>query len=481
MHHFASWANVVQTFCPVTRQPPFSCTAFVFSEARSEPDSGSEKPWHQISSPDRIGSRKRSFCSSAPVGDHDRAAHHQAEDVRRPRRLRPRQLLAEDRLLDQRRPAAAVLLRPRDPGPARGVELALPLALELELRLIATLRRGARVVVGEPAAELVAERLLFGGQGEVHRAARTLSLRTNMVPGVQGERFEATTADGRKLEAIVAGPEDGDVVLMHHGTPGSAHGLWPAHVEKASARGLRLVGYSRPGSGTSDRDPGRSVASCATDAASVADALDAERFFTTGGSGGGPHALACAALLPDRVIAAATIAGVAPVDAEGLDWLEGMGEENHEEFAAAKAGPDELEEFMNRWAPELRAAKGPDLLESLGDLVSPPDAAVLTGEYAEFAAAGFRHALSEGIWVWFDDDLAFVRNWGFDLGTIEVPVSIWQGRQDRFVPGTHGEWLAANVAGATGHLLDDHGHLSLALAHFGEILDELKSSAGIDG
>ena len=302
-----------------------------------------------------------------------------------------------------------------------------------------------------------------------------------MVRGVDTERFEVTTADGRRLEGTVGGPEDGTLALMHHGTPGSGYAIWPPHLEKAAERGIRLAAYSRPGSGASDRDPGRSVASCAADSIVIADHFGAEKFLTMGGSGGGPHSLACAALLPDRVLAAATIAGVAPLDAEGLDWLEGMGEENHEEFAAAKAGPEELEEFINKWAPELKAAEGPELLKSLGDLVFPPDAAVLSGEYAEFAAGSFRNALSNGIWVWFDDDLAFIREWGFDLGAIEVPVSIWQGRQDRFVPGTHGEWLAANVAGAKGHLLDDHGHLSLALAHFGEILDELKGSAGIGG
>ena len=300
------------------------------------------------------------------------------------------------------------------------------------------------------------------------------------MPRVEPERLQAKAADGRALEVVVAGPEDGTLVLMHHGTPGSAHAIWPAHVENATARGLRLAAYSRPGSGTSDRDPGRSVASCAADATAIADELGAERFFTAGGSGGGPHALACAALLSDRVLAAATIAGVAPIDAEGLDWLEGMGEENHEEFAAARSGPEALEAFISRWAPELRAAKGPELLESLGDLVSPPDAAVLSGEYAEFAAAGFRHALSEGIWVWFDDDLAFIRDWGFDLDAIEVPVAIWQGRQDRFVPAAHGEWLAANVTGTTGHVLEDHGHLSLALAHFGEVLDGLLAAAGLE-
>jgi pimeloyl-ACP methyl ester carboxylesterase len=177
------------------------------------------------------------------------------------------------------------------------------------------------------------------------------------------------------------------------------------------------------------------------------------------------------------VIAAATIASVAPFDAEGLDWSEGMGEENLEEFAAVQAGPEELEAFMERWASELRTITGEQVLESLGDLVSEPDAAVLTGEYADFAAASIRDALRPGIWGWFDDDVALLGDWGFDVSDIQVPVTLWHGREDRFVPLAHGAWLADHVGGAGAHLLDGHGHLSLALAHFPEILDEMLRSS----
>jgi pimeloyl-ACP methyl ester carboxylesterase len=287
------------------------------------------------------------------------------------------------------------------------------------------------------------------------------------------EAFTVTAADGRALETVVAGAEEGPLVVLHHGTPGSAHAIYPPHAEKAAARGIRLGLYGRPGYADSERAEGRTVGDCAADTAAVADALGAERFFTIGGSGGGPHALACAALLPERVAGAATIAGVAPTYAEDLDWLAGMGEENLEEFAAARAGPAELQSFIDRYAQELRSVTGEQVRKALGDLVSAPDAAVLTGEYAEFAAAGIRDSLRTGIWGWFDDDLALLGVWGFDLDAIATPVTIWQGREDRFVPPAHGEWLAANVAGARAHLLDGHGHLSLAIASFGDILDEL--------
>jgi pimeloyl-ACP methyl ester carboxylesterase len=287
------------------------------------------------------------------------------------------------------------------------------------------------------------------------------------------DSFEVSGPDGRKLEAIVEGPADGTLVVLHHGTPGSAHEIWPPHIDAAETRGLRLAAYSRPGGGGSERHAGRAVADCVADVTAVADALDSDRCYTLGGSGGGPHTLACAALLPERVIAAATIASVAPFDADGLDWSEGMGEENLEEFAAAQAGPRQLEDFMNNWATELRAITGDQVLASLGDLVSEPDAGVLTGEYADFSAASIRDSLRSGIWGWFDDDVALLGEWGFELDGMEVPVSLWHGSEDRFVPQAHGRWLAEHVDGANVHLLDNHGHLSLAVAHFGEILDDL--------
>lgn len=295
---------------------------------------------------------------------------------------------------------------------------------------------------------------------------------------METERFSTAVDGGRRLEVIAAGPADGSPVLVHHGTPGSAHGFWPAHVEAAAERGVRLVAYSRPGYAGSERNPGRRAADCAADAAAIADTIGAERFFTVGGSGGGPHALACAALLGDRVIAAATVAGVAPFHAEGLDWLEGMGEENQQEIGAAVEGPEKLEEFLAAWEPQLRQVRGPDLLEALGDLVSGADAAVLTGEYAEFAAGGMRNSISGGTWGWLDDDLAFIGDWGFDPASIAVPVTVWQGLDDRFVPAAHGRWLAAHVAGADARLLEGQGHLSLALGRYGEILDSLLAAEG---
>lgn len=290
--------------------------------------------------------------------------------------------------------------------------------------------------------------------------------------------FSLDVGGGRSLDARVAGPEDGVVLVSHHGTPSTGRPFRP-YVEASAERGLRLVTYTRPGYAASTRVPGRSVADCAADTARIADHLGADRFYTIGQSGGGPHALACAALLPERVISCATTAGVGPWGADGLDFLAGMADENVREFSAALAGADELCAYLERDAVSLRDATADDLAEALGGLVSPVDVAALTGEVAEHSMAMLHEAISTGIWGWFDDDVAFTRPWGFALADIRVPVTVWQGAQDRMVPFAHGEWLAANIPTAKARLLDDEGHLSLVVGSFPQILDDLMAVSGV--
>jgi pimeloyl-ACP methyl ester carboxylesterase len=266
--------------------------------------------------------------------------------------------------------------------------------------------------------------------------------------------------DGRTLEYAVDGPADGLPLVFHHGTPGAAV-LFPPRTEAAGRQGLRMVVYSRPGYAGSTARPGRSVSDVAADVAALMDGLGAHEFVTVGWSGGGPHALATAALLPDRCRAAATIAGVAPYAAEGLDWLAGMGQENLDEFGAAVAGEEPLTAYLKKEAPGLARVTGAEIATSLGDLVSDVDIRALTGAFADNMAESFRAAVSTGIAGWRDDDLAFVADWGFPLDSFRVPVAIWQGAQDRMVPFDHGRWLAAHVAGARVHLEPDEGHLSL--------------------
>jgi pimeloyl-ACP methyl ester carboxylesterase len=290
--------------------------------------------------------------------------------------------------------------------------------------------------------------------------------------------MELPLPDGRVVNVYVDGPEDGTPLISHHGTPGAGVPT-PSFVRAAAERGLRWVSYSRPGYGESTRAEGRTVADCVRDVAAIADHLGADRFFTSGGSGGGPHTLACAALLPDRVRGCAAIACPAPWGAEGLDWLAGQGPENLEEFAAVVEGPEALETYLQREAPGLSAAKEPqELIDALGTGLLPDvDRAAVTGEYATALIASMNRSVKNGIWGWFEDDMAFFRDWGFSLDAIEVPVALWQGKLDRMVPFAHGEWMAAHVAGARANLLDEHGHLSLAVASVPRILDDLLEHA----
>jgi pimeloyl-ACP methyl ester carboxylesterase len=288
------------------------------------------------------------------------------------------------------------------------------------------------------------------------------------------DRTTVRAADGRDLDVLRHGAPDAFPLVFPCGTP-NAPAEFPMLFDAVDARGWQLVAHARPGYAGSSRQAGRSVADAASDVAAILDAFGLERFVTLGWSGGGPHALACAALLPGRCQAAASLAGVAPYDAEGLDFLAGMGEENVDEFTRAAHGRAELEPMLESWGAAMATVSADQVSGMLGDLVDDVDARALTGDLAETMARMIRRALSTGIAGWLDDDLAFVRPWGFDLGGIAVPVSIWQGAHDRMVPFAHGEWLAAHVPGARVHLYDDEGHISLA-QQLPRILDDLSGS-----
>lgn len=290
------------------------------------------------------------------------------------------------------------------------------------------------------------------------------------------EYFTMTSADGRSLPVLTAGPQDGLALVFHTGTPAGLVELAPL-IDAAAANGLRTVMYSRPGYGVSDTQPGRQVADCAADVAAILDHLGAARFVTAGWSGGGPHALATAAVLADQCAAAATIAGVAPYPADGLDWLAGMAQENVAEFGAALQGEEQLTTLLEAEAAELAGVTAADVVEAFGNLVTAADQAVLTGEFAEYIAESTRAAVTDGIAGWRDDDLAFVRDWGIDLDNVSVPVSVWQGDQDAMVPLAHGEWLSQRIPGARAHLLSGEGHLTLVTARIGDILGDLAGLA----
>ena len=280
------------------------------------------------------------------------------------------------------------------------------------------------------------------------------------------------TADGRSLDLQVTGRADGVPLVFHHGTPGSVTQV--RMLQRAAAdRGLRLVTFSRPGYGGSTRQPGRRVVDVVQDVTAILNHLAADRCVTAGWSGGGPHALATAAGLPDRVASVLCIAGVAPFAAEGLDFLAGMGEQNLEEFGLAVDGEDALRPYLDRETAELREATPAGLVEGMSTLLPEVDRAMLTDEYGEDTAANFREALRRGSDGWVDDDLAFVAPWGFDLAALTIPTFVWQGSEDLMVPFAHGQWLSARLPGVTAHLVEGEGHLSVSVGSLGQMLDEL--------
>jgi pimeloyl-ACP methyl ester carboxylesterase len=306
------------------------------------------------------------------------------------------------------------------------------------------------------------------------------------------QRQSLGMADGRVVEILTGGPSDGLPLVLHEGTPVGLS-VYPPTVEAAAVRGLRVVLVARPGYEGSTPRPGRRVADVADDVAEVLDRLGADTFLSAGWSGGGPHALACAALLPGRCLAAASIAGVAPYGVPDLDWMAGMGPENVEEFSAALKGEQALTGFLEPAAADMRDVTGAQVAAALGGLASDVDKAALTGEYADHMAAVLRAALSGGIAGWRDDDLAFTTGWGFSLGWDDklgvdtllgpenppAPVAVWQGDQDRMVPFAHGQWLATHITRVRAHLLPGEGHLTLTVTSIDRILDDLLDLAGI--
>ncbi|MDO9456038.1 alpha/beta fold hydrolase [Nocardioides sp.] len=286
-----------------------------------------------------------------------------------------------------------------------------------------------------------------------------------------------TLADGRRLDHHL-GPGDPSLplVVAHHGTPGA--GTRDRHVDAAAAAvGLRVLTFSRAGYGGSTRRPGRSVADVADDVAALLDHLGVERCATMGASGGGPHALATAALLPDRVAGVLSIAGVGPWGEPDLDFLAGMGADNVEEFGLALEGEAAVRPFMEGYADGLRSATPELVVESMSSLLPEVDRAAILGTHGawlgEDLAASFAEALRLGVDGWVDDDLAFTRPWGFELAALRVPTFLWQGEADLMVPFAHGQWLAARLPHASAHLLPEEGHVSIELGHAEEMLAQL--------
>jgi len=273
--------------------------------------------------------------------------------------------------------------------------------------------------------------------------------------------------DGRDFDYISNDSQSEVGILFHHGTPGECTG-WQKWFRELA--GIKAVAASRPGYGLSDRRRARTVASDIEDQSQLLEFLGINRFVSIGWSGGGPHAINMTR--HPNCVGAITLAGVGEWGNKDLNFLEGMGPENHEEFGAALNGEADIENWMQKNYPGFANVQGSDLIESFGGLIGDADKRALTPEVAEVDAKSFRRALSKGYYGWLDDDLAFVQSFGFDLSQVTKPVLVWQGDDDFMVPRAHSEWLAKHIPTAKLNFVPGHGHISLGESYRSEIIEQ---------
>lgn len=279
--------------------------------------------------------------------------------------------------------------------------------------------------------------------------------------------------DGRSLDFVSNDSTSKTAILFHHGTPGECTGWlkWFGDIPEVTA-----IAASRPGYGLSDRRRNRSVASDIDDQRELLDHLQIESFVSIGWSGGGPHAINMTR--DSRCKGAITLAGVGEWGNDDLDFLNGMGPENHEEFGAAVQGEASIENWMQTNATAFKNVQGSDLIESFGGLIGEADKRALTPQVAELDAASYRRALSVSYLGWLDDDLAFVKPFGFNLAEVSKPVYVWQGDDDFMVPRAHSEWLEKHIPTAKLNFLPGHGHISLGESYRSEIIAQALEMLG---
>ncbi|MFC0849192.1 MULTISPECIES: alpha/beta fold hydrolase [Streptomyces] len=271
-------------------------------------------------------------------------------------------------------------------------------------------------------------------------------------------RGRVRAADGRHLTVERFGDPRGRPVFLLHGTPGSRLGPAPRGMVLYQRR-MQLIAYDRPGYGGSDRLEGRSVADVVQDVKAIADSYGLERFAVVGRSGGAPHALACAALMPERVTRTAALVTLAPRDAAGLDWFDGMTAYNVEEFTTASVNPEEFAARLIPRSDEIRRNPIQLLDELRRDLTHADRMVVKDAGVRSMLLRNYQEALRTSAYGWIDDALAFCSPWGFDPADIAGEVLLWHGVKDVFSPVGHSRWLAERIPGAT-------AVLEPAAAHF---------------
>jgi pimeloyl-ACP methyl ester carboxylesterase len=281
-------------------------------------------------------------------------------------------------------------------------------------------------------------------------------------------------ADGRTLRVREDGDPEGRPVFVLHTCPGSKLFYGP-HVADAARRGIRLIGYDRAGYGGSTARPGRTVVDEASDVRSIADTLGIDQFALWGHSKGGSYALACAAVLSDRLVAVASLGAVAPNPAEGLDWFAGVSDAAVAGYRLFESDPIAWRLKLAQAVKEMRDISEKGLYAELYASSPEADRAVLTPELLAFAHAQMQDGLSQGPGGFIDDSISDIKPWGFELSSIRVPVQLWHGMDDAIVPLAHAKWLAAHLPRAEIHLEPGEGHISLFARRIPEVQEWLAS------
>jgi pimeloyl-ACP methyl ester carboxylesterase len=279
------------------------------------------------------------------------------------------------------------------------------------------------------------------------------------------KELDLKLADGRTLHVYDSAPgDDGRLaVVWHHGTPNLGVPPQPLY-EAGDWLGIRWISFDRPGYGGSTASPGRTLASVAADLTTVVDDLGIDTFALMGYSGGGSYALASAAILGERVEAVTTFAAIAPYDADGLDWYDGMvtsGLASLRAAAAGRAAKVAHESSGVEYDPEFTAA----------------DVAMFDGPWGWLGSIAGDKSMPNGRDGLIDDDCSYTVDWGCDPTTITAPTLLVHGTNDGIIPSSHGRWLADRLPTATLDLHPGDSHISV-LAHAESGLEWIRERTG---
>ena len=286
----------------------------------------------------------------------------------------------------------------------------------------------------------------------------------------------AKARDGRTLAFVQRGAADGVPVIVCHGTPGSRRARHP-DPQMYERHRVKMVAYDRPGYGGSDPNIGRSVADAASDIEAIADELGFDRFAVVGGSGGAPHALACGALLEDRVLRVGALVTPAPSDTDDFDFYEGLADINVREFGAAVQGREAVEAFIQPFVDQLESDPDAVIDEIVSELPEVDREIASREAFRSVMRESFVEAARQGVRGWADDDLAFAKWWGFEPEDVHAEVRLWQGELDVLAPRAHGEYVASRLPNARFELLEAGGHF--LDEQWAVVLDWLADSAAV--